>query len=320
MVPTETPDSSMLTYEFIDPEEAIASPDFAIVEAFLRQAQRKPIGWHYITDILWVYSIAKNWPRTFRILDAGGGSGPLQFLLAEMGFEVTNIDLAHSKPMPMIADRYRLKVERLPSFQPTTYNDFLDSNFAGKNRPIGVKQRLKNWVKANPLHRMLRTKAYAARNDHWRDLAKLTHYPVGKIQWYIGNLCAIPEISDQTFDAVISLSAWEHIPIDVLPSALKEIRRVLKPNAGWAVTIAGTDQPSTWWHDASQCHCYSESDLQNLYGAVAKCTVPPSSILEKYRRSEYLQKNLDDFYRRSGNNGMPWGVWDPKYIPVGLAS
>ena len=28
--------------------------------------------------------------------------------------------------------------------------------------------------------------------------------------------------------------------------------------------------------------------------------------------------DLADFYFRSGDNGMPWGNWDPQYMPVGV--
>ena len=31
-----------------------------------------------------------------------------------------------------------------------------------------------------------------------------------------------------------------------------------------------------------------------------------------------LRDNLASFYFRSGDNGMPWGKWDPQYQPVGV--
>jgi len=31
-----------------------------------------------------------------------------------------------------------------------------------------------------------------------------------------------------------------------------------------------------------------------------------------------LRDNLASFYFRSGENGMPWGVWDPQYQSVGV--
>jgi hypothetical protein len=31
-----------------------------------------------------------------------------------------------------------------------------------------------------------------------------------------------------------------------------------------------------------------------------------------------LKNNLASFYFKSGENGMPWGEWNPEYQPVGV--
>jgi len=31
-----------------------------------------------------------------------------------------------------------------------------------------------------------------------------------------------------------------------------------------------------------------------------------------------LRDHLAEFYFLSGDNGMPWGKWDPQYQPVGV--
>ena len=63
----------MLQYEFIDPDLQINSADFQFVESFLKMTDRTQIGWHYLTDITWIYSHVKDWPRDYKVLDAGGG-------------------------------------------------------------------------------------------------------------------------------------------------------------------------------------------------------------------------------------------------------
>ncbi len=40
--------------------------------------------------------------------------------------------------------------------------------------------------------------------------------------------------------------------------------------------------------------------------------------LAEIRDCSDLYNNLAPAYFRSGNNGMPWGVWDPQYQPVGI--
>src|SRR5262245_45755021 len=105
-----------LSYEFIDPDAQIASDAFAVVESFLRATGRTQIGWHYITDLTWLYARIRHWPNPLRILDAGGGgSGALQFLLAELGHHVTNLDLHFSELPLRFRRRYATSLRRLPS-------------------------------------------------------------------------------------------------------------------------------------------------------------------------------------------------------------
>lgn len=88
----------MLYFELIDPSQHIAGPDFHFVRSFLKATGRTQIGWHYITDLTWLYSRIKHWPKSLNTLDAGGGMRPLQFLLQEMGFNITNIDKVLEQP------------------------------------------------------------------------------------------------------------------------------------------------------------------------------------------------------------------------------
>jgi hypothetical protein len=48
-------------------------------------------------------------------------------------------------------------------------------------------------------------------------------------------------------------------------------------------------------------------------------TQNPEMILDRYRQCSYFKDNLSEFYKKSGNYGMPWGKWEPKYVPVGLS-
>ncbi len=88
----------MYKYNLIDPQEMINTSDFKFIESFLHTTNRSQIGWHYITDLTWIYSRVKNWPQSIKILDAGGGERAVKILLAELGFDVINIDLCLSEP------------------------------------------------------------------------------------------------------------------------------------------------------------------------------------------------------------------------------
>ena len=161
--------------------------------------------------------------------------------------------------------------------------------------------------------------SYSLSHDRWRSSVNLSDTPLGSVQWCVRNLCHTPKISSGDFDAVVSLSAWEHIPYELLDSALTEIRRVLTPDAKWAVTTSATEAPLTYWHEPSKSNCFSINDLENKFGAKTLFTQNPEMILDRYRQCSYFKDNLSEFYKKSGNYGMSWGKWEPKYVPVGLS-
>jgi len=302
----------VINYEYIDPEQQLSSQDFHFVESFLQMTGRTQIGWHYVTDIVWIYSHVKEWPRDYKILDAGGGYGPVQFLLAEMGFHVTNVDMVLSEPPAKYVQRYQTKLEELPSFTSTSYLNFINSDQKWLNM-------LKKIIKSSSAYKKITTYKYCSSHEKWRSNENPSDRDLGSINWIKGNLCDMPELASGTFDAVVSLSAWEHIPYHLLPKALLEIRRVLVDGAKYAVTTSATEKEETWWHEPSQSNCFSLIDLENIFGAVNISSEKAEDILEKYKNCAYLKENLADFYKKSGKYGMPWGKWDPKYIPVGIS-
>jgi hypothetical protein len=294
-----------LTYEFIDPDREIGSDEFRFVERFLKRTGRTEIGWHYATDLAWIYTRVRHWPRTHRILDAGGGTGPLQFLLAGMGFRVTNIDMVLPQPAPADVRRYRLTCRRLKHFAETSYADHQRQRPANHGTSFAAQ-----------LKRMLRRGLGSLREQ-----VRAAYEPVapGSIEWVTGNLCDLRDISQNSFDAVVSLSALEHIPIGKLGEALSELSRVSHPAAPWAVTTSATERASAWLHEPSQGWCYSVDDLTERFGAVAAGQQDAAAALQRYRDCAYLRNHLAAFYRRTDRSGMPWGIWDPRYIPVGLS-
>ncbi len=300
----------MLTYEYLDPDTILTSPSFDFVYDFLSSTHRTNIGWHYFTDIAWIHDKVKNWPRTFKVLDAGGGRGPIQFLLAEMGFDVTNVDLVHPHPPVAYRSRYGTRLRQLGSYTPTSYRQFL-LTFSRHQGSKGAIKSVAKFAFAGAIQSIMARR--------WRAKNALRGTHPGRIEWIEGNLCSMPEVPSQSFDAIVSLSALEHIPFEQLPQAHSEIRRVLKQEAPWAVTTSGTERKDTWYHAPSQGNCFSEKDLQKLFGASPFASQDPSRVLDTYRNCSFLREHLAPSYKRSGDNGMPWGKWNPSYIPVGLS-
>jgi ubiquinone/menaquinone biosynthesis C-methylase UbiE len=93
----------------------------------------------------------------------------------------------------------------------------------------------------------------------------------------------MPEVLDNTFDAVVSLSAMEHIPYESSQVALNEIKRVLKPFARWSVTTSGTEKAKTWFHEPSQGNCFSSTDLEKIFGAKPARNITKVSKLRLFK-------------------------------------
>jgi ubiquinone/menaquinone biosynthesis C-methylase UbiE len=96
--------------------------------------------------------------------------------------------------------------------------------------------------------------------------------------------------------------------------------RVLKPDGKLIATMAAAREED-WFHELSKGWCYSEATLREIFDLSSDC---PSNydrydeLFESLRNCNELCDNLADSYFQSGNNGMPWGIWDPKYQPVGV--
>jgi hypothetical protein len=61
--------------------------------------------------------------------------------------------------------------------------------------------------------------------------------------------------------------------------------------------------------------------VARVYGLSAGCAnnfQELESIRETLKNSKYLARWLAAFYYASGKNGMPWGRWNPAYLPAGL--
>jgi len=96
--------------------------------------------------------------------------------------------------------------------------------------------------------------------------------------------------------------------------------RVLKPG-GKLIATLGAAKDQDWFHEPSKGWCYTEATLRDIFELNPEC---PSNydqydeLFEALCNCTELHDNLADFYFKSGNNGMPWGIWDPKYQPVGV--
>jgi SAM-dependent methyltransferase len=265
----------------------------------LSDALRMGLGWHYLLDLSWIISQLGS-VNGKHILDAGAGVGLMQWYLAGKGVEVISVDRSSRADLPLFyRGRYRVKGLRSQDLEP-----------AGR-------AWLGSLAQANGLSAKLRTLARGAL-DGGRLL--LPVQSSGQVLIYNQDLSALVDISDNTLDAVVAVSALEHNPPESLGKVVAELMRVLKPGGVLLATLgAGRDQD--WFHQSSQGWCYTAASLRRLFDL--REDVPTNydqydRLFEELIHCNELRDHLAAFYFRSGDNGMPWGKWDPQYPPVGV--
>jgi SAM-dependent methyltransferase len=222
----------------------------------------------------------------------------MQWWLAERGATVISVDRGRCRGLkPEMWERFRVKGRRVRD----SVDLYLRPPTGASNDPASLVRR--------------------ARAALWRRrvVGRLARQGHGRVVFYNADVARLDDVADASVDAVVSISALEHNAPERLPQCLAELVRVLKPGGPLVATISAA-RDADWYHEPSSGWCYTEQSIRKLFG-LADC---PSNfdrydeMLGELRGCDELRRNLGELYFRSGNNGMPWGVWDPRYVPVGI--
>lgn len=253
-------------------------------------------GWHYLLDLSWILNHLGP-VQGKRIMDAGAGTGILQWYLAEAGADVLSVDRLNRSNLAL-RFRKRFNVRGLRSNDLAPAGKVFRNNFSGGASLTNILAR------------------------QTRDLvgvASIRRSP-GQVTIYNQDLKNLADLPDNSLDAVVAVSALEHNQPEGLTQVVTELLRVLKPGAPLLATLTA-GHPQDWWHEASSGWCYTDTSLKRLF-QLAPDT--PSNydhfdeILAGIANCDELRTGLARFYFQTGNNGMPWGKWEPQYPPVGV--
>lgn len=254
-------------------------------------------GWHYLLDLAWILSqLDKIADQT--IMDAGAGVGIMQWYLAEHGAQVLSVDRGSRAHL---AGKFR----RNFSVSGVREGDLLPlTAVTASRRPVQLARQA--WGRARGFGREIFTSASAKT-------------PNGEVLIYHQDLQDLVDIPDQSVDAVVAVSSLEHNPPDDLRAVVAELMRVLKTGRPLLGTLGAAKQD--WFHEPSHGWCYSEATLLSAFDLPVGTPSNYSEydqLFRELRECGALRDNLASFYFRSGDNGMPWGIWDPQYQPVGV--
>ena len=275
------------------------------VEEFQALARRLRIGlgWHYLLDLNWTAALLGSSKSHAQVLDAGAGTGVIQWWLAGRGVDVISVD---RRTRRNLATRFRQQYpvrgwrtkdlgpaprrdirEVMPSISPRRWPDY----------PQELAATLREWTGRNSM------------------------VPgSGTVFIYNQGLESMEDIADDSVDDIVSISALEHNSPAGLRVCVAEMMRILKPG-GRIIATLGAAKDQDWLHGPSQGWCYTEATLREIFDLPDDCQCNYDSydrLFQLLRDCRELRDNLADFYYQSDNNGMPWGRWDPQYQPVGV--
>ena len=256
-------------------------------------------GWHYMLDWIWLDQHLSQVEGAC-VLDAGAGVGLMQWHLAAQGAHVTSIDRSSRAHLPLhLRHWYNARGMRPQDLRPflVTLNP--------RERGFSCRERLAVLAKSG----------LGSLRHLGRPRAK------GLVSIYTQDLASLSEISSDSVDAVVAVSSLEHNPPDGMQAIVRELWRVLRPGGALLATMSAAREDD-WYHAPSRSHCYTEATLRrifHLHKATRSNFAHYESILAALRNCAELRDALPKPYFRSGENGMPWGIWDPVYLPVGIA-
>lgn len=270
----------------------------------------KEIGWHYILDLTWILEYVErlNLPGGATIIDAGAGKGILQFLLSDLGYNVLSVDFSPYR-IPLIP-AMAFPIGRIEG-------KLVEHSYIEHISKVGsfrIKlSRLRRKILLNKFTPLSLLAMSASRLFGWRK--------PGRIQFYHTDMKCLDQVKANSIDAVVSLSAMEHMGMDDIPDAVKEFERILKPGAPMIITTSAS-RDKDWFHQPSKGWCFSELTLKKMFGIFSERAFYDVSeydkLMEQFRSSQELKRRLSSLYFVSGDNGMPWGRWNPEYLPVGI--
>ena len=261
----------------------------------LASSLRLEFGWHYLLDLTWIISrldISKN----LQITDAGAGTGILQWYLAEQGASVLSVDRESRANLPLrFRFRYSVRGKNKEDLEPI-YTTILHQ--------VGEQGFLRSL--AGTAREIVSVKS-GSQNS-------------GKVMIYNRDLVDLVDVPSCSQDAVVAVSSLEHNSPRALPEMIKELMRVIKPGGVLLATL-GAARDEDWFHEPSKGWCYTDVTLKRIFNLSEDVSTNYEQFDELFSALHdcgELRDNLASFYSNSGDNGMPWGIWNPEYQTVGV--
>lgn len=279
------------------------------------------LGWHYILDIPWVLKEIQGLQKPSIVVDAGGGVGAIGWTLALLGHKIINVDFRRVEPPKSFTDLFPVDyLDQEKEFE-DVYIDHLKNQ---KVEDPEIEKELEKIEKPNEEERSKEIERRTIKPELHQEKRTLLEKKIKKnpphtITFYKSDFRDMANIPSESIDAIVSISAIEHTEDKNIKAIAEEFNRILKPGGKMVITTSAAKVD--WYHKLSRGWCFSEKTLRDAFDLDSEAYSNYNrhdSIFEKIKSSKELQERLAPIYFNSGKSGMPWGVWNPQYIPVGL--
>jgi SAM-dependent methyltransferase len=288
-------------------------PDLALEVLAASSRLSIPLGWHYLLDLIWILRELDGGPKR-RILEVGAGLGLLQFILADLGHEVTSVDMRVRQPSRQLSNLYSFK-----SIGSLEAIDHAYLQHHGLKRRPSPGRRLGSVLdtKLGDLPKKLMG-AFKRRPAPGAD-TRPVHQERPVITFIRSEVEKMKDLAAGSFDVTLSVSALEHNEPEHVARIGQEIARVTR-SRGLVLHTVSACLSGRAFHAPSHSHLLDEDGLVAAY-QLKNYTSNFSEgirIERELREGKRLRRWLAHTYFQSGSNGMPWGIWDPQYLPVGV--
>ena len=261
----------------------------------LASSLRLEFGWHYLLDLTWIIS-QLDFSKNLQITYAGAGTGILQWYLAEQGVMVLSVDRESRANLPLrFRVRYSVKGNNEDDLEPIYKTILHQARDQGLLRSLAGTAR--EIIKVKP----------GRQNP-------------GQVVIYNRDLVDLKDVPSRSQDAVVAVSSLEHNSPQALQEVINELMRVIKPGGVLLATL-GAARDEDWFHEPSKGWCYSDITLKRIFNISSDVSTNYEQYDELFsglHNCGELRDNLASFYSNSGDNGMPWGIWNPQYQTVGI--
>ena len=281
-----------------------------------------PNGWHYDLDIIWTL---KNLERLniapgATVIDAGGGLGVTQFVLAARGYNVISLDFGERKKPKYAKGIFNIEcIDRDLGDYKHEYMEFMRfDQRPAEQASIPIISKIKAYIKQpSKIIYRIGSSVRQRYNPHYLHELRCEHVDYGKITFLRGTFNDMP-IEDNKADALISISAFEHNTFEDMAGSVIEFNRVIKPGAHMMVTTSAAREKD-WYHEPSKGWNFTQQTLSKWFGVTDNISFDYEPTFKRIKDSTKLQKRISPYYRYSTKSGLPYAkLEDAKYCPVGI--